>query len=279
LTRPLLGCVIVLATVTSPRSVFAQADVEAAKADARARLLKGSRYLDAGSNARALKEFEEAYRIFPSPKIFFNIGLANAQLGHYPEALRAFEHFLSEATDVAAETIAQARTQAELVRPKVAVIDVVCARAGVEVLVDERTVGRTPLGDPLYLSPGRHLFAARFEDGVAPFSKTLQGVGGTRDRVEVPVAIPTPTVASSEPVAPTVPSSPAPAHPPEVLVNRPSSTAPPGDRPLYQRPWVWAVAAGALAAAGTTLWLVAGRSSDYPDASLGRMNFPAGATP
>ncbi len=301
-TRVLVVLVVALAFAAGTSPVFAQADAEAAKAAARAKLLKGSRFLDAGSYARALKEFDEAYRIFPSPKIFFNIGLANTRLERYPEALRAFDHFLAEATEVTPETVAQAKAQVELVRPKVAVIDVACAQEGVEIVVDERPVGRVPLGEPLYLAPGQHRLAARFAAGAAPFLKTFDAAGGTRERIDVPVEKPAvatsatskapavvaaPAVAPSPLPVPPVAASSGPAPPPPsvgsepqgVLVDRPSSAASSDERPLYRRPWVWAVAAGVLVSAGATLWLTVGRSQDYPDPSLGHMNFPAGGVP
>ena len=78
-------------------------DQAAAKAAAKTVLARGARDLDARLYGRALAEFHEAYRIFPSPKIFFDIGLANMYLGHLGEALQAFETFLAEAPDAPEE--------------------------------------------------------------------------------------------------------------------------------------------------------------------------------
>ena len=72
---------------------WAEDSADEAKAKAKAQLAKGARYLEAGSYARALADFEEAYRIFPSPKIFYNLALANAGLGRNADALREFEQF------------------------------------------------------------------------------------------------------------------------------------------------------------------------------------------
>lgn len=289
-----LTIVISLAARTYPAR--AQADPEAAKAAAKAKLVKGSLYLDAGSYARALAEFEDAYKVFPSPKIFFNIGLANVRLGRFPEALRAFDRFLIEATEADPSTIAQARTQADLARPKVGVIEVLCPREGVEIALDDHVVGRTPLDEALYVSPGSHRLTARSADPEAvPLVRTLDVAGGARQKVEVPGSPPdlarplVPAGSAAKATALSTPSLPAPAPPParvaapvSLAIHAPAPrpvSAPADDRPLHSRPWFWGVAGAVVVAAGVTLWLTVGRSTHDPETSLGRMNLPAAQSP
>jgi hypothetical protein len=235
-----------------------------ARVAAKERLEKGADLLVTHAYARALDEFEDAYRIFPSPKIFFDVGLANAGLGRNPDALRAFQRFLIEAGDASADSITRAKAQIQLLLPKVAVVDIVCPKAGLEIVVDDRSVGRAPLAAPLYLDPGSHRLLAKENDATAPIVTTFEVAGGARVSVSVPSAS---TVAAAP-----LPAA-APAVAPSALVDRPgpAETAPaePAEPRLYQRPWFWAATAGVVAAVGLTLLLTVGRSKSDPTASLG----------
>ena len=243
----------------------ASADEAESKTAARARLEKGADLLVSHAYSRALIEFEDAYRLFPSPKIFFDIGLANVGLERNPEALRAFQRFLIETTDASPETVTRAKVQIQALLPKVAIVDVASADAGLEIVVDDLSVGRTPLNAPLYLAPGQHRLVARASDSAAPAVKTFDARGGTRATVSVPLV---PKLVLAPPPASTGGTANAAAATvtPPLVESHAVST---GASPLYEKPWFWAVAAGAVAAAGVTLWLTVGRSTNDPTASLG----------
>ena len=68
-----------------------QRRILAAKSAAQVRLDEGTRSFEAGDYATALRKFEDAYRIFPSPKLWFNIGSSQRLLSRPVEALHAFE--------------------------------------------------------------------------------------------------------------------------------------------------------------------------------------------
>ena len=267
--------IVVCAVVGSARlSSVSLADDTASKAAAKARLERGADLLVTHGYTAALLEFEDAYRLFPSPKIFFDIGLANVGLNRNPEALRAFQRFLGEATDASPETVTRAKAQIETLRLRVAIVDVVCPTAGTEILIDDRSMGRTPLPDPVYLDPGQHALTARTHETGAAFSTTFAARAGERTTVLVPAAggtvgppiAPAPTLAVPPAVATSSPDA-APA-----LIESRSSTDS-GAPPLYRRPWFWAAAAGVVVAASLTLWLTVGRSSSYPSSTLGQVTF------
>lgn len=243
-----------LAAMILPRAALA--DDADARAAAKAKVEQGAALLNAHADARALAEFEDAYRLFPSPKIFFNMGLANVGLGRNPDALRAFQRFLIEATDASAESVARAKAQIQALLPKVAIVDVVCPQAGLEVIVDDGSVGRSPLATPLYLDPGRHRLVAKANETAPPTVLTFDVTGGARISVNVPVAAPQPVIAPP---------------PPLVDIHAPSDT---GGRPIYSRPWFWAAAAGVVVVVGATLLLTVGKSTKDPTASLGSMPLP-----
>jgi hypothetical protein len=251
---------------------FADDSPDEAKAKAKNELAKGARYLEAGSYARALAAFEEAYRIFPSPKIFFNIGLAQSHLGHAAKAVRAFDTFLAETMDAPAELVARAKTERDVAQSKVATVDISGGVTGAEILVDDHPAGKVPLTTPLYLDPGTHRIQAPAREGTPPFNREYLAIAGTRDKIELPAAPAPPAVATPRPL----PSAQPPVVQENVQENVIDRSLPDheAERPLYRRPWFWAAAAGVVVAAGLTLWLTVGHSTDYRDASLGRQDLP-----
>jgi len=239
-------------------------DEATARAAAKAKVERGAALLSAHADAGALAEFEDAYRLFPSPKIFFDIGLANAGLGRNPDAVRAFQRFLIEATDASADSVARAKSQVQTLMPKVAVVDVVCPQAGREIIVDDRSVGRSPLAAPLYLDPGPHRLLAKTSETAPPSVVTFEVTGGARISVSVPAA--------SLPVVP--PPAPAVVPLPPLVGQQPPAA--PVERPIYKKPWFWGAAAMVVAAVGVTLLLTVGRSTKDPTPSLPPMT-PAGS--
>ena len=89
-----------------------------AKAHAQGLLSEGTAAYGRGDYATALDKFTAAYEIFPSPKLWFNIGQANRDLGRPVEAVAAFDRFLRNAGDAPPETLAEARRSAAELKTK-----------------------------------------------------------------------------------------------------------------------------------------------------------------
>jgi hypothetical protein len=273
--RAKVAVAVVAIMVSAHHSRVAWADDAVSKAAAKVRLERGADLLVTHGYTGALVEFEDAYRLFPSPKIFFDIGLANVGLNRNPDSLRAFQRFLVEATDASPETVARAKAQIEALLPRVAVVDVVCPMAGTEILVDERSMGRTPLSGPVYLDPGQHGLTARANEGRAPFATTFAVTAGARTTVLVPAAggpSASPTLAALS-AAPSVTNTSEAEHP---RLDQSSSGDSAPAPPLYRHPWFWVAAGGVAAAVGLTLLLTVGRSTTDPKASLGHADLPGG---
>jgi hypothetical protein len=243
----------------------ARAEDQALKAAAKSKLEEGARSLDSGDYAAALEKFEEAYRLVPSPKIFFNIGLAEVGLARYPDALRAFERFVGEAGNAAPKNLAEARSQIENLRPKVALVDVECATKGVDIVIDGRSYGKTPLDKTIYIDPGQHRLLAQAGEGTSPIVQVFSAAGGTRQGVKV-------TLLASPAPPPGGPSG-GPSTTGNTLVAHGGGQSGPQDRsedrPFYGRAWFWGVVAGAVVIGAASVFLLAGRSPSYPNPSLG----------
>ena len=271
--RAKIAAVAVLAAGMVCVPGMSRAEDAAAKAAAKERLERGADLLVTHDYTAALQEFEGAYRLFPSPKIFFNIGLANLGLDRNPDALRAFQRFLVEASDATPDTVTRAKAQIKTLLPRVAVVDFVCPTTGTEILVDDRSVGRAPLSGPVYLDPGSHDLTARSSESGPPVTTKFMVTGGTR----VTVSVPATATAAATPAEAALPAAPGPppASSPLALVERPGpSDGQAQARPIYSRPWFWAVATGVVAVVGVTLLLTVGHSTKDPNPSLGRVDFP-----
>src|SRR5579871_187474 len=72
------------------------------KAHAQALLNEGADLYDRGQLVEALGRFQSAYAAYPSPKLWFNIGQAERDLGRHVEAMEAFERFLADVKDAPA---------------------------------------------------------------------------------------------------------------------------------------------------------------------------------
>jgi len=207
-------CALLVLIATLLGAAIARAD-EDPKVLARNKLVEGGDRLKAGEYTEALQLFEEAYALVPSPKIFYNFGLAYSNLGRASEAVDAFEKFLDEATDASPDTRANAERHRSYLLPKVASVTIHCDVNGAEISVDGRPQGTTPRKNPVRVDPGPHSVVVQ-KAPLPAFTQSIDAKAGERLTIEatLTVAPPPEPVAASKPepvVAP--PPSPPPAPP------------------------------------------------------------------
>jgi hypothetical protein len=244
-------CAVARGAVAAPA---ARADDSQAKARAQVLLSEGTAAYGRGDYAAALDKFTAAYRIFPSPKLWFNIGQANRDLGRPVEAVAAFDRFLDDAAGAPPETLAEARRSAAELKTKLGQIEVACATDGAEVSVDGKPVGSTPLGQMVWTTPGRHQVAVQ-QAGFSPAIEDVTVSAGSVSAVSIdlrPVDLRAPNAAGD--AAPVGGAGPA------------------ADQlPIYHRIWFW-VAVSAVVATGATIAVIfatRGAASSVPDTTLG----------
>jgi hypothetical protein len=102
---------------------------------------------------------------YASPKLFFNIGQANRDLGRPVEAIESFERFLAEVKDASPELTAEARKSVAELKTKVGGLLIECTTAGAEIGVDGNLVGLAPLANSVRVTPGSHHVTARHSTG------------------------------------------------------------------------------------------------------------------
>jgi hypothetical protein len=249
----------ILAQHSSPTS-----DAQA-KAQAQGLLTEGSGLYERGDYAGALEKFNAAYAAFPSPKLMFNIGQANRDLGRPVEALQAYEKFLAGALDASPETTADARKSLAELRGKLGRIRIDCKAVDAEVSVDGKSVGLAPLPEPIWATPGRHQVTANHQRAALAI-ENVQVTAGTVQTVMLELHPPAAPVVQAKPPVVAIPLAAAPIPSTDSVANLTSSAAVPGatssDQPIFNRWWFWTGIGGVVAAGSVTAFLLARRSSN-----------------
>jgi hypothetical protein len=131
------------------------------KVEAKEHYDKGIALTEAGAYDAALAEFERAYELHPSWRIFYNIGLIHQHLNDYAAALRTFQRYLAEGgAEIGGDRRKEVDGYVTTLRDLVASIAVVVDEAGAEVVLDDRPIGRSPLDAPVVVNPGHHKISA-----------------------------------------------------------------------------------------------------------------------
>jgi hypothetical protein len=210
--------VIIHATSLLLLGLLAQSTDPDASAQAKAKtkaqdlLSEGSALYEKGDYADALEKFKAAFATYDSPKLLFNIGQANRDLGRPVEALEAFEQFLIGARDAAPETIADANRSVDELQTKLGRLRVECQTENATISLDGKDVGLTPLTKLLWAAPGRHQVTARhwsFPPAIENVEVRAGVVLPVRIVLQAPVAsVPEPQVSRLEPSVAQVDLSP-----------------------------------------------------------------------
>jgi tetratricopeptide (TPR) repeat protein len=154
----------------------------AGKAQAQQLLREGTRLYRKGEYQEALERFTAAYTLYPSPKLQFNVGQTNRELGRPVEARSAFDRFLADPAGAPRSTIDEARRSLTELETQLGKIQVRYEAAVVDVFLDGVPQGRTPLAGPLWSTPGSHVLSLRGH-GFAPFVETLEVRAGATSTV------------------------------------------------------------------------------------------------
>jgi tetratricopeptide (TPR) repeat protein len=200
----------------------------------------------------ALGKFRQAKAIYPSYKIDVNIGTTLSALGRDTEAAEHYEHFLQRADKIAPrDLVKEVAGSLDELRLKLGRVEVSCPVAGSAVEVDGKHSGTTPLGAPIYVSPGKHVLAAK-KQGYQPYEVSIEAIAGQQTRIDVPWKTVEPAAVAAKTVD---------------LTSGQAAAAP------AERSWKWTVGLVGVGVGGATLLtgiifgaLAKGKSSDYKTA-------------
>jgi hypothetical protein len=147
-------------------------------ATAREHFRRGTDYYAEGDYRAALIEFEHAYSLRPTYRLFYNLGQLSYELRDYARAERYFRRYLVEGEgEVTAERRAEVERELARLRERVASIQVETQPPGAQIKIDEREMGSTPFSLPLRVSAGQRRIVAELP-GRAPVTRVVELVGG-----------------------------------------------------------------------------------------------------
>ncbi len=171
------------------------------------RFKKGLMFVDEGDCKKAVVEFEESYKIYPTAAVLYNMALCYDDLHQYAPAMKYYQEFLATAKQVPKEQAAKIKERIEKLAQFLGTVSIKCNVAGALVVVDGTEMGKTPLED-FYLETGKHTISVT-QEKYEEFSTTITLVSGrtivvdanlvpVEEKKEELVAIPSRTVARTE---------------------------------------------------------------------------------
>jgi hypothetical protein len=173
--------IVILAILAQTSTVGTNAED---KSKAQGLLVEGASLYQKGNYLGALDRFNAAYAAYPSSKIWFNIGLANRDLGRELEAREAFRRFLDEVPNASREDKADVQAWLSDIEKRLGQLTITCAVAGAEISLDGKSVGRSPLRAPVWTTPGQHQLTA-IQAGVSPMVEYVEVAPGVMTTVEM----------------------------------------------------------------------------------------------
>jgi hypothetical protein len=168
--RHLPALLTLLATLGALAPARAQEDPRTA---AKRHYEQGVALTNAADYNGALEQFRQAYSKSPNFAVLYNIGQAEAVLGHLLEAIAALSRYLKDGgAEIPEGRREEVKTQIAALEARLAEVTITTQHSGALVRVDGRDLGRTPLYEPIRLAPGRHLII--LSDGARTLSTTVE---------------------------------------------------------------------------------------------------------
>ncbi|WP_437594023.1 hypothetical protein [Sorangium sp. So ce1000] len=207
---------------------------------ARQRYEEGVKAYDAGRFEEARTAFVQVYTLKRHPAVLLNLGQSELRSNHLEDAGKHLQQFLREHTAATPDQRAAAEKAIADVKRKTGFLVVTADANGADISVDGVLVGKAPLLDPVFVTPGKHTLFATYQDRSAttqvdakagaptPATLTLGTTGATP--AGPAVGAPTPAAPSTAPasIPPSAPPGavpPPPAQPPATDTTQPAPGA------------------------------------------------------
>jgi hypothetical protein len=213
-----------------------------------------------GKDDEALKVFEEAQRISPSPRGLGQLGLAEQATGRWAEADRDLNAALLQTNDawvLKSQAVLQ-EALGEIAR-HVGSVRLAGSPSGASVYINDKLVGTLPLDQRV--TAGEVLVRVAAE-GYVPLERKVAVEAGKKAAAQFDLPVARQGTAAPALVA-RAPREEAPAAPPPTQESA----------PLYKRPAVWIVAGAVVVLGAVALALTVGRRDTYPTPSLGSQQY------
>lgn len=134
---------------------------------------------------RSLKLYEQAYAIWPHPRVLFNKAVSLGFLGRPLESARAFKEVLEYGPDPITQLrYKQAAERYLELMGQLASLVVNCTDVGAKLYVNGEPIGEAPMSKKVTLGPGTHMITANL-GGKVPYSAQVRLGPGELKRVTV----------------------------------------------------------------------------------------------
>lgn len=243
-----LGIAVLLglaSTSTVASADDARASTKATLDEAQRRFQRGKELYDENDFHAALVEFRRAYEMAPNYRLLYNIAQVQYQLQDYPATLRTFNKYMTDGQgDISPQRREEVQKEIDRLKTRIASVSVTVNMAAAEVLVDDVSVGKAPLSEPVLVSIGRRKISASLP-GYTPVSKVVEVAG--MDSIKVNLELTETTDARGG----------------EAGRENGSASAPDAQQKARGVPWVpWVITGGLGVAAGITGGLALSASGD-----------------
>jgi hypothetical protein len=146
---------------------------------ARAEYEAGKLLYQDGDFQNAMIKFQRVYELSHDGRLLWNIAVCEKNLRHYTRVLTTLDRYLVEAGSViSAADRQEASDLAAAAKPLVSALRVTVTEPGAEILVDDASVGTSPLANVVWLDLGKRKIHVQ-KAGWKPFDRALDVAGGT----------------------------------------------------------------------------------------------------
>jgi hypothetical protein len=180
----------------------------------------GEKKFKAGDYAGALADFQAADQIKSTPQSQRYIGLCQDNLGHYSEAVEAYEKFLAAVPKKMKKEGDELTKRVATIKAMPAHIHVETTPPGASILADGKAMGTTPAD--VELAPGKHILHIELA-GYLPIDKDVDLTYGAKEEMK--------SALEAKPVEKPVAVTPPPPPP----VETPKSTPPPPPKEAHSK--------------------------------------------
>lgn len=244
------------------RLAQAESVSEADKAAALAATREGNRLLDAGKAEEALAKFQKAHQLVGGDKLHYNLGQAlRAIPGREVEAFIEFDTFLERVPNAPLKLVESAAAERATLGALLGFITVETTPDEASVSVCGRAVGKTPLGQPVVVQPGRCVVRIEKPGYVTVEDAVVVGAGQRIPRSFVLVAqaplIPLPAASAA------MEDSDRGSTLVKTAAARDADGQPESHSGLLSRWWFWTIVGVVAAGAAAAVYLTRGTTTKF----------------
>lgn len=176
----------VLAGTTLSAVPAARAQTDVALAEAQARFKEGLDFADAGNNEAARLKFQQAWAVYKSPAVLYNLARSEQLTGHDIEAFEHFREFLESAPDPKVTEVHRKKAQDNVdeLSKKLGQIDLEVP-PNARVTVDGKEAPDA-VRRPVPVRPGRHVIEATLEGRIKSVTVECGAGSTTKAKLEFP---------------------------------------------------------------------------------------------